>query len=179
VNTRVLSVVAGLLLAACAQVTVETTTPSGANLAPPSESPTTAALEEAASEICARHAWIGIREPAPFTDGAAGLGVTPDVLDAAVRRRCADSFYQPLSRAEADWCGDGLGFGRNFFLVVTAGVDLGVESFTIVEPGLVARASRGAELTDYEIELLTAELQTMTESSRFERDWATACRATL
>lgn len=73
-----------------------------------------------------------------------------------------------------------MSFGRNFFLVVAAGVELGIESFTVVEPALVAKATdRSAELTDYEIELLTAELQTMSESSRFDRDWAQACRSTF
>ena len=33
--------------------------------------------------------------------------------------------------------------------------------------------------TGITIELLTAGLQTMSESSRFERDWATACRSTF
>jgi len=62
---------------------------------------------------------------------------------------------------------------------VGAGVELDIESFSIVESKLVAKAANGVEMSDYEIELLTAELQTMTESSRFERDWAEACRTTF
>ena len=62
-------------------------------------------------------------------------------------------------------------------MVIAAGVNLGIESFIVVEGGLVSRAANGIELTDYEVELLTAELQTMSESSRFERDWAEACRS--
>lgn len=168
------------LLGACASVTVETTTLSGGTLAQASDIPTTAAVDELAEEICTQHAWAGIAEPASFTAEAMTIDVAPGPLGLAVRRRCPDTFYEPLSRAEVDWCGTGSNFGQNFFLVVEAGVDLGIESFSIVEPGLIAKASaRGAELSDYEVELLTAELQTMSESSRFERDWAEACRSTF
>ncbi len=169
-----------LVLSACAKVTVETTRLSGGTLDLPSSNPTTAALDEAAEGICAEHAWAGIREPGSFEAEAAALGVTAEAVAAAARRHCPEAFYQPLSKAETDWCGDGRGFGNNFFRVVAAGVDLGIASFTIVEPGLLAKASsRNVELTDYEIELFTAELQTMSESSRFDRDWAEACRSTF
>ena len=111
---------------------------------------------------------------------ATTLDVEPAYLTQVVRSTCPDAFYEQLSKAEIDWCGDGFGFGQNFFMVVEAGLDLGIASFTVVEPGLLAKAtSRSVELSDYEIELFTAELQTMTESARFERDWAEACRATF
>ncbi len=172
-------VAAMLVLAACAEVTVETTTLSGGTLTPPVENPTTAALDELAADVCTEHAWVGLPETTSFDQEAAPLGATSDVVLAAVRRRCPDTLYQPLSRAEVDWCGTGTNFGQNFFMVVEAGVALGIESFTVVEPGLIAKASARGELSDCEIELLTAELQTMSESSRFERDWAEACRSTF
>lgn len=179
-NKRTILAVSALLLGACAQVTVETTTLSGGSMAVPSEDPAASRVRETAGRICEEHAWIGIEEPASFGEAAAEIEVEPAVVAAAVRRECPESFYQPLSRSEADWCGEGMSFGRNFFLVVAAGVELGIESFTVVEPALVAKATdRSAELTDYEIELLTAELQTMSESSRFDRDWAQACRSTF
>jgi hypothetical protein len=169
-----------LVVAACAEVTVETSQLSGGTLLPPIADSTEAALEALTTDICAQHAWTGLHAETAFDDEAAQLGVTEDTVATAVRRRCPDTLYEPLSRAEVDWCGTGSNFGQNFFRVVEAGVDLGIESFTIVEPGLIAKAtSRGAELTDYEVELLTAELQTMSESSRFERDWAEACRTTF
>ena len=164
------------LLAACgsqAAAAPTSTTP----LAVPSLS--SDALEAAAGAICADHAWVGIRDDGDFDEQATALEVTPDAVLAAVRRTCPDTVYTPLSRAEVDWCGDGRSFGLNYFKVIAAGVSLGIESFAIVEGGLVSKAANGIELTDYEIELLTAELQTMSESSRFERDWAEACRSTF
>lgn len=166
-----------LLLGACASTTVEFEP-----LATPLPDDTAGVEELAgiAADLCLRHAWVGIAEPGLFPAEAAELGVEPARLTHAVRAECPDTFYEPLSKAEVDWCGDGRGFGQNFFLVIEAGLDLGIESFTVVEPGLLAKArSRSAELDDYEVELLTAELQTMTESSRFERDWAAACRSTF
>ncbi|NNF87288.1 MAG: hypothetical protein HKO63_10485 [Acidimicrobiia bacterium] len=179
-NRRVSLAILALVLAACAQVTVETTTLSDRSLPPATAGPDPADLEAAATEICTEHGWVGIAEPASFADEAAALGVADDVLAAAVHRRCPESFYEPLAKAEVDWCGDGLGFGQNFFRVVEAGVDLGIESFVVVDAGLISKAAaRRVELSDYEVELLTAGLQTMSESSRFERDWAAACRSTL
>ena len=169
-----------LVAGACSQVTVETSSLSGGTLVPAAENPSTIALEAAADAVCTDKAWVGIAEPGSFADEADALGVTPGLMSAAVRRRCPGTFYKQLSDAEVGWCGDGLHFGSNLLLVVEAGIDLGIESFSIVEPGLVAKASKASgDLTDYEIELLTAELQTMIESSRFERDWAQACRSTL
>ena len=169
-----------LLLASCSQVTVETTTLSDRPLPPDKASPATAASEAAAAAICDSYAWTGIAEPAALATEAAAIGVAENTLIGTVRRLCPDTFYEPLSRAEVDWCGDGVSFGQNFFRVVAAGVDLGIESFTVVESGLITKAaSRSADLSDYEIELLTAGLQTMSESSRFERDWAAACRSTI
>lgn len=162
-------------LAACGSSATAAPAPTTA----PVDVPSTAALDAAADEICAAHAWVGLREDAKLETEAAALDATSDVVLSAVRRRCPDTVYEPLSRAEIDWCGDGLSFGRNYFRVIAAGVDLGIESFSIVEAGLVAKAAAGVELTDYEVELLTAELQTMSESSRFERDWAEACRTTF
>ena len=146
---------------------------------PPVPSPATDELDATAREICTDHAWIGIRDDTDFSDQAADLEATSDVVLSAVRRACPDTVYTPLAPAEIDWCGDGRSFGLNYFKVVAAGVKLGIESFAIVEGGLVSRAADGVKLTDYEIELLTAELQTMSESSRFERDWAEACRSTF
>jgi hypothetical protein len=174
------TIATALLVGACSEVTVETSQLSGGTLLPSLGEPTAAALDEVAAEVCAQHAWTGLPATTAFKAEAADLGVTEDVVASAVRRHCPDTLYQPLERAEVDWCGTGSNFGQNFFRVVEAGVDLGIESFTIVEPALIAKAtSRSAELTDYEVELLTAELQTMSESSRFERDWAEACRATF
>jgi len=179
-NRRASLAILALVLAACAQVTVETTTLSDRALPPATVGQVSADVDPAASEICTEHAWVGIAEPASFADRAAELGVADDVLAAAVRRQCPDTFYEPLSKAEVDWCGDGVSFGQNFFRVVEAGTDLGIESFAVVDPALISRAaSRTVELSDYDIELLTAGLQTMSESSRFERDWATACRSTF
>jgi hypothetical protein len=179
-NRRASLAILALVLAACAQVTVETTTLSDRSLPPATVGPVSADVDPAAAEICTEHAWVGIAEPASFADRAAELGVADDVLTAAVRRQCPDTFYEPLSKAEVDWCGDGVSFGQNFFRVVEAGTDLGIESFAVVDPALISRAAgRTVELSDYDIELLTAGLQTMSESSRFERDWATACRSTF
>lgn len=173
-------IAAVLVVGACSEVTVETSQLSGGTLLPPVEDTTAAALDVLTTDICAQHAWAGLPAATVFEAEAADLGVTEDTVANAVRRRCPDTFYEPLSRAEVDWCGTGSNFGQNFFLVVEAGVDLGIESFTIVEPGLIAKAtSRSAELSDYEVELFTAELQTMSESTRFERDWAEACRSTF
>ncbi len=176
---RTLWAVLGLALAACSQVTVETTTLSGGTLAPANESPATAAADAAAPGICNDHSWVGISEPASFADRAADLGLDEAALTRAVRRLCPEIFFEPLSKAEVDWCGDGVSFGQNFFRVVAAGVDLGIESFAVVQPGTISKAAGRVELTDYEVELLTAGLQTMSESSRFERDWAEACRSTF
>lgn len=179
-NRRAGLAILALVLTACAQVTVETTTLSDRALPPATVGAITDTVEPTATELCTEHAWVGIAEPASFADQAAELGVADNVLTAAVRRHCPDAFYQPLSKAEVDWCGDGVSFGQNFFRVVEAGVDRGIESFAVVDPALISRAaSRSVELTDYEVELLTAGLQTMSESSRFERDWATACRSTF
>lgn len=179
-NRRASLAILALVLAACAEVTVERTTLPDRALPPATVEAATDAVEATAIEICTEHAWVGIAEPARFADRAAELGVPDDVLAAAVRRHCPDTLYEPLSKAEVDWCGDGVSFGQNFFRVVEAGVDLGIESFAVVDPVLISRAaSRSVELTDYDIELLTAGLQTMSESSRFERDWATACRSTF
>jgi len=179
-NRRASLAILVLALAACAQVTVETTTLSDRALPPAPAGADTAAVDAAAGEICTEHAWVGIAEPVSFADQAAELGFAEDALTAAVRRNCPDTFYEPLTKAEVDWCGDGVSFGQNFFRVVEAGVDLGIESFAVVDPALIARAaSRTVELSDYEVELLTAGLQTMSESSRFERDWAAACRSTF
>lgn len=173
-------IAAALVVGACSEVTVETSQLSGGTLLPPVEDTTTAALEQLADTICTQNAWSGITETAIFEEESASLGVSSEAVSSAVHRRCPDTIYEPLSRAEIDWCGTGSNFGQNFFLVVEAGVDLGIESFTIVEPALIAKAtSRTTELTDYEVELFTAELQTMSESSRFERDWAAACRSTF
>ncbi|MDH3540428.1 MAG: hypothetical protein OEP52_10555 [Acidimicrobiia bacterium] len=174
------TVAAALVLGACAEVTVETSQLSSGTLLPSVADSTTGALEDLAADICRRHAWTGLPASTAFDAEAADLKVAEDVVASAVRRRCPDTIYEPLSRAEVDWCGTGTNFGQNFFRVVAAGVDLGIESFTIVEPALIAKvATRSAELSDYEVELLTAELQTMSESSRFARDWAEACRATF
>ena len=174
--TRLLAALV-LVLGACSSVTVETTTLSGS--VPPVTTATTE-VDSTAQDICQERVWVGIPEPGLFPAEADNLSVEPAFLTQAVRSRCPDTFYEPLTKAEVDWCGDGFGFGQNFFMVIGAGLDLGIESFTVVEAGLLAKAtSRSAELSDYEIELFTAELQTMTESSRFERDWAEACRATF
>ena len=141
--------------------------------------PSTAELDAAATAICADHSWTGLREDVSFAEEAAAVDATDDVLWSAIRRTCPDTVYAPLSKAEVDWCGDGRSFGQNYFKVIAAGVELDIESFAVVERGLVTRAANGIELSDYEIELLTAELQTMSESSRFERDWAAACRTTF
>jgi len=141
--------------------------------------PGTAELDAAAQEVCTDHSWVGVREGSTFSAQADELGISNDAFLAAVRRQCPDTVYRPLSQAEIDWCGDGHGYGQNYFRVVGAGVELDIESFSIVESKLVAKAANGVEMSDYEIELLTAELQTMTESSRFERDWAEACRTTF
>ena len=164
------------VLAACGSQTAAV--PASTTL-PATPSPSTAELDALAEEICTEHAWIGIRDDADFSAQAATLEATSDAVLSAIRRGCPDTVYTPLTRAEIDWCGDGRSFGQNYFKVIAAGVRLGIESFAIVEGGLVSRAANGVELTDYEIELLTAELQTMSESSRFERDWAEACRTTF
>ncbi|MGI9649511.1 MAG: hypothetical protein ACR2OI_13445 [Acidimicrobiia bacterium] len=165
-----------LVLAACGG----SETP-GAEPAPSSTAaalPSTGDLEAAATELCTAAGWVGIREGTGFASEAGLLDVSEDALWAAVRRQCPDTVYRPLTQAEVDWCGDGLGFGQNYFRVIAAGVEYDIESFSIVEATLVNRAANGLELSDYEVELLTAELQTMAESSRFERDWAEACRTT-
>jgi hypothetical protein len=173
-------IAAALVLGACADVTVDTSPPSDGTPLPSVEGSTASALEALATDICSQYAWTGLPAATVFEAEAADLGITEDLVASAVRRRCPDTLYDPLSRAEVDWCGTGSNFGQNFFRVVEAGVDLGIESFTIVEPALIGKAtSRSVELSDYEVELLTAELQTMSESSRFERDWAEACRSTL
>jgi hypothetical protein len=141
--------------------------------------PPTADLEAAAQGVCTEHSWVGVRDGSHFSAQAAQFDMSSEQFFAAVRRQCPDTVYRPLSQAEVAWCGDGRGFGQNYFRVVAAGVDLDIESFSIVEAKLIARAANGIELSDYEVELLTAELQTMTESSRFERDWAEACRTTF
>jgi hypothetical protein len=166
---------------ACSRGAVDAEPPSGAGLSPagalPAE-PTSGELERVAEDICTRSGWVGIAEPPSFTVESTALGVSDQAVEAAVRRHCPDTFYEPLTTAEVDWCGNGHSFGRNYFKVIAAGVDLGIESFAVVEGALVTKAANGIDLTDYEIELLTAELQTMSESSRFERDWAEACRTT-
>ena len=53
------------------------------------------------------------------------------------------------------------------------------EEYTRLSALIAKATTRSAELSDYEVELLTAELQTMAESSRFARDWAEACRSTI
>lgn len=166
-----------LVLAACGSgetPLVEPTT-SSASVSLPS----TGELEAAAAELCTAGSWVGIREGTSLASEAAGLDVSEDVLFSAIRRHCPDTVYRPLTRAEIDWCGDGTGFGHNYFKVIAAGVEFDIESFSIVEATLIRRAANGLELSDYDVELLTAELQTMTESSRFERDWAEACRTTF
>ena len=179
-NGRTLAAILGFVLAACTQVTVETTTLTDRSLPPAEIGPATNAAAIAAPAICDESAWTGIAEPATLAEQAAELGIADEVLVSAVRRACPEVFYEPLSRAEMDWCGDGVSFGQNFFRVVAAGVDLDIESFVVVDAGLISKAAnRSTELTDYEIELLTAGLQTMAESSRFDRDWAAACRSTI
>ncbi len=170
-----LIVVLGLLTACASQPAAlpSSTTPPAAPV------PSTADLDAAAGRLCRDHAWTGISDSTSFDAEAAALDVSADVILSAVRRACPDTLYTPLSKAEVDWCGDGRSFGQNYFKVIAAGVDLGVESFVIVEGPLVSKAANGIELSDYEIEILTAELQTMSESSRFERDWAQACRSTF
>ena len=173
---RLLSLLSIVVLAACGSPAPAATPAPTTAAALPAD---TSAVDDTAGEICRQHAWTGIRAGVEFTVEADTLGIAGDVLTGAVRRTCPDTWYEPLSQAEIDWCGDGLGFGRNFFTVVAAGVEGGVESFTVVDPGLVSKAAAGRELSDYEIELLTAGLQTMSESSRFDRDWAAACRLTF
>lgn len=174
------TIVAALVVGACSEGTVETSRLSSGTPLPPVEDSTAAALDDLATDICAEYAWTGLPAATQFDAQAGDLGVMGDTVASAVRRRCPETLYEPLSQPEVDWCGTGSNFGQNFFLVVEAGVDLGIESFSIVEPALIAKAtSRSAELTDYEVEMLTAELQTMSESSRFERDWAEACRSTF
>ena len=153
-----------------------TTTPSTTEI--PVSNPSTTELDDAADQICRDSFWTGVPEDSEFATETAALGVSTDVVRSAVRRTCPENLYRPLAKAEVDWCGDGRSFGQNYFKVVAAGVELGIESFTIVEAALVSKAANGIELSDYEVELLTAELQTMSESSRFERDWAEACRTT-
>jgi len=179
-NGRTLTAVLALVLAACTQVKVETTTLTDRSLPPAEVGPSSNSAAIAAPAICDENVWTGIAEPATLAEQAGELGIADEVLVAAVRRACPDVFYEPLSRAEMDWCGDGVSFGQNFFRVVAAGVDLDIESFVVVDPGLISKAAnRSTELTDYEIEILTAGLQTMSESARFDRDWAAACRATF
>lgn len=166
-----------VLVAACGSSSEAAPLPSSTVAVAPS--PSTAALDAAAAEVCQTHAWSGLRADARLTEYLPTAEVSADVLASAIRRTCPDVVYEPLSRAETDWCGDGMSFGRNYFKVIAAGVDLGIESFAVVEAGLVSKAANGVELSDYEVELLTAALQTMSESTRFERDWAAACRTTF
>ena len=176
-RTSALAAAVLVFLAACGGS--ETSAAQPAPSSTPASLPSTGDLEAAADELCTASAWVGIREGTGFASEAAQLEISEDVLFAAIRRRCPDTVYRPLSRAEVDWCGDGQGFGQNYFRVIAAGVEFDIESFSIVEANLVARAANGIEMSDYEIELLSAELQTMAESSRFERDWAEACRTTF
>ena len=164
------------VLAACGSQSAAAPAPTTVPAVP---SPSTDQLDATAEEICADHVWTGIRDDTDFVAQASALDASSDVVLSAVRRACPQTVYSPLSQAEVDWCGDGRAFGLNYFKVIAAGIELGIESFAIVEGGLVSRAANGMELTDYEVELLTAQLQTMTESSRFERDWAEACRSTF
>ena len=173
---RLVPLVLMAVLAACGS---EPAARPASTTLPAASSPSTDRLAAVAETICLDNAWIGIREDTSFAGPAAELDVASDDVLAAVRRHCPETVYVPLSKAEIDWCGDGLSFGQNYFKVIEAGIGLGVESFVVVEGGLVSRAANGVELTGYEIELLTAELQTMSESSRFERDWAEACRSTF
>jgi hypothetical protein len=168
-----------LVLAACGSGEAPLAQPTTSSSAATASLPSTDELETAAVGLCTAGAWVGIREGTSLASEAAGLDVPEDVLFSAIRRQCPDTVYRPLSQAEIDWCGDGTGFGHNYFTVIAAGVEFDIESFSIVEANLITRAANGLELSDYEVELLTAELQTMTESSRFERDWAEACRTTF
>ncbi len=64
--------------------------------------------------------------------------------------------------------------------MVESGVALDLPSFSVVDLPLLRKAKRyGADLSDYEIELFTAEIVSMAATSGFTRDWAAACRATL
>lgn len=140
------------------------------------------AIDVRAADLCAAGAWTGIAETSfqAELDARPIDGVTAAVLSHAVRATCPDSVYTPLSQAEIDWCGNGIDFSVNFFNVVEAGIDLGLPSFRMVEAGLLAKVTRrGSDPSEYELELIAAELETMVSTSGFARDWAAACRSTL
>lgn len=152
----------------------------------PSVSTTTAAdtsaLDNRAIELCASGAWTGIADTLfqAELDARPIEGATAAVLERAVRSVCPDSIYTPLSQAEIDWCGDGVNFSVNFFKVVEAGIDLGLPSFRMVEPDLLSKVTRpGSQPSEYELELISLELESMTGTSGFARDWAAACRSTF
>ncbi len=76
------------------------------------------------------------------------------------------------------WWGGNTGDGG--FRVVEAGVELDLPSFSVVDLPLLRKAKQvGADLSDYEVELFTAEIVSMAATSGFSRDWAVACRETL
>lgn len=170
-----------LLAAAC----------GGADAAPvtealPSVSSTTlaalSAVDQRAADLCAAGTWTGIADTSfqAELDARPIEGVTAAALSAEVHATCPDSVYTPLSQAEIDWCGDGVDFSVNFFSVVEAGIELGLPSFRMVEGDLLAKVTRrGSNPSEYELELITLELETMISTSGFTRDWAAACRSTL
>ena len=141
------------------------------------------AVEELAESMCRAAVWSGIERGVSFQselDAARIPGATEGELVDAVYRQCSDAFYDSLSSAELDWCGSGRVLSRNFFLVVEAGVELDLPSFSVVDLPLLRKAKQvGADLSDYEVELFTAEIVSMAATSGFSRDWAAACRATL
>lgn len=141
------------------------------------------AVQERAEEICRAAVWTGIDSRTSFQeefDANLIPGATRADLSEAVNARCPDAFYDALNPAELEWCGSGRVLSRNFFNVVESGVALELPSFSVVDMPLLRKAKRiGADLSDYEIELFTAEIVSMAATSGFTRDWAAACRATL
>ena len=141
------------------------------------------AVQKLAEDVCRAAVWTGIDSRISFQDelGANPIpGATAADLAEAVDARCSDAFYDALNAAELDWCGSGEVLSRNFFNVAESGVALNLPSFSVVDMPLLRKAKRvGADLTDYEIELFTAEIVSMAATSGFARDWAAACRATL
>lgn len=133
------------------------------------------ALQSAVDTTCQLGFWEGIAEGS-FHDGD---GYTASELRSAVWLVCPDYIYEPLSPAEVTWCGNGYEFSRNYFNVIEAGIEAGIPSFRVVEPHLIAKARRGARLNDHETELLQAEIESMTNASGFDWDWARACRLTI
>ena len=166
-----------LLLVACGDRMVDS--PAALPPVTPSPAPTLVDLAaEAAAGVCHQGTWTGIPTDS-FEELADGGDYSAGALHGAVITRCPNLVYGPLSDAETTWCGNGYEISRNYFNVIEAGIELELPSFSVVDASLLAKAKARKQLSEYEFDLLNAELEAMSKAPGFDWDWSRACRSTF